>query len=167
MNDNKLTTADVTPPQEPAQPQSRFESILKAATAVVAIITLVAAILQYRATANTDFRRVFWEQQLAIYKTATSAAGKIASATNINDVMEARNSFWALYWGEVSILEHPVVKRAMEAYGDQLKRVEAGEAPPSSLKQLSYALARACRLSLKETWNPVDIGDIPDISVGK
>jgi len=62
--------------------------------------------------------------------------------------------------GERPIVEHPNVKDAMVQYGKQLKPVEAGSAKPWSLKPLSYSLARACRKSLAETWNPADLKDL-------
>ena len=146
--------------RNPAEKKSALDRWLKIGSAVVAFLTVAVGVYQYIATARNNFRKTVWAEQYALYQEATSAAAEIAMASRIQDVGETRSKFWHLYWGRLSILEHPNVKEAMVKYGNQLSVVEAGDAPPSSLRQLSYALARECRKSLEMTWNPVDLGDL-------
>lgn len=88
------------------------------------------------------------------------AASSIATASAIAVVEKECEMFWRLYWGELSILESKVVMSAMEAFGTQLRIVQAAQASPKSLEELSYRLARACRASLEKTWDPVGIDDL-------
>jgi hypothetical protein len=138
------------------------ESILKIITSIIALITIIVGIIQYTSSRANEFKKAFWTEQLTLYKKATSLAATLAVSKNLNDVEEDREDFWKLYWGQLSIIEHPEVKDAMVEYGNQLYEVEKGNQSTSTLRQLSYNLARACRKSLAKTWEPVNIGDLDD-----
>ncbi|MDF0668219.1 MAG: hypothetical protein P0119_19410 [Nitrospira sp.] len=129
-------------------------------TMAVGIVTAMFAIVQYGLTKRSEFRKRFWEEQLEIYRRTCVAASSIATASVITAVEKERQTFWRLYWGELSILESKAVKTAMEAFGDQLRVVEAEHTSPKSLEQFSYRLARECRASLGKTWDPVGIDDL-------
>jgi hypothetical protein len=129
-------------------------------TMAVGILTAIFAIVQYGLTKRSEFRKRFWEEQLEIYKRTCVAASSIATASAITNVEKERETFWRLYWGELSILESKAVKTAMEAFGTQLRIVEAEKSSPKSLEDLSYGLARACRTSLEKTWAPVRVDDL-------
>jgi hypothetical protein len=133
---------------------------INTATMAVGILTAMFAIVSYGLTKRSEFRKRFWEEQLEVYKRTCVAASSIATASAITCVVKERETFWRLYWGELSILESKGVKTAMEAFGDQLRIVEAAKSSPKSLEQLSYRLARACRVSLEKTWAPVRIDDL-------
>lgn len=138
------------------------DTTIRTITAVVAVLSVVVAIIQYGLTKRSEFRKRFWEEQLGLYRRACSAAASIASAQYIADVENERKEFWKLFWGELSILEHANVKHAMENFGTQLRQVEAGAAKPNTLEQRSYKLARACRTSLGKTWRAIKLDDLPD-----
>lgn len=139
-----------------------FDNWFKIGGAVVALLTVIAGVYQYVLVTNNGFRKTIWTEQYALYQEACSAAAEISMASTIREVEKARREFWYLYWGKLSILEHPNVKKAMVDYGNQLYLVQDGKSAPSSLRLLSYTLARECRKSLKETWNPADIGDLQE-----
>lgn len=160
MTEIEQLKAQIQELKKRTEKQTSFENRLKLVTAMVAVITIIVGVGQYIYSTRTDFRKIFWKEQYVLYGQACSAAAKIAMAGSINEVPRAHAKFWNLYWGELSIVEHPNVKDAMVQYGEQLKLVEAGSAKPWSLKQLSYHLARACRKSLAETWNPADLKDL-------
>ncbi len=50
----------------------------------------------------------------------------------------------------------------MIKYGDELKKVENKDLIPfdSNLRNLSFGLAVACRVSLQNTWEPVELEDL-------
>jgi hypothetical protein len=159
--------------------QSRFERWIKILGGLGAIFVFCNGIYQYNRTAHEatdqqsktasqEFRKRFWEEQVKVYDEASSSASEIAMSDRV-DSPEAgkwRHEFWTLYWGRLSILENLEVKTAMVKYGEELSLIENQmKQHPGNLKQLSYALARACRRSLKVTWEPVPVDDIPDISI--
>jgi hypothetical protein len=142
--------------------QTRFENWLKIAAALGASVAFVVGVIQYISNNNNEFRKAIWKEQYALYQEACASAAAIANANRLEDVKDQRESFWRLYWGRLSILEHPNVKHAMMNYGSELKKVENGKQPPSALQSSSYSLARACRESLRQTWNPTDLGDVTE-----
>ena len=60
------------------------------------------------------------------------------------------------------MIEDQAVFDAMVNYGEDLSNQEELGHTPSRLKRLSYFLARACRNSLKETWEPVILDNIKE-----
>ena len=146
-----------------AAKQNKAETYVKIVTAVATCLAILVGVAQYFITSRTEFRKTFWQKQLEVYTRATDAAARIALSSDVRSSAADRATFWRLYWGELSMLEHPNVKAAMVAYGRQLNAVEEGKMSPADLKLLSYNLARQCRISLKTTWNPADLEDIPDV----
>lgn len=128
---------------------------------LLTVVTVASGVLQYRHTKEQEFRKEFWEKQFALYSEATQLAASIAVAKDLRDVEEERQRFWKLYWGPLSMVENKAVFDAMVAYGEDLNNQEVRGHTSSELKQLSYKLARACRESLKDTWEPVMLDDIP------
>jgi hypothetical protein len=155
--DSEISTLKAT-----IEKQRTLEDWVKIVTAILAIFAIVSGVLQYRATTNNDFKKTFWKEQVALYQEACDAAAAIAMSSDLEDSANDRRVFWRLYWGKLSIIEHPEVRDAMVAFGRQLYEVEYNNSKPHSLRQLSYHLARSCRSSLKKTWNPVDIGDLDE-----
>jgi hypothetical protein len=137
------------------------ESLVRTITAIGGVVALLLGIIQYGFTKRGEFRKRFWEEQLGMYRRVCVAASALVASNNITEAEEARTEFWKLFWGELSILEHGNVKKAMEEFGTQLRKVQDGSASPASLEQLSYRLARACRKSLGKTWDPVGLDDLP------
>ncbi|MFO0941796.1 MAG: hypothetical protein U0930_13660 [Pirellulales bacterium] len=142
---------------------ARFELFVKSITLLGAAIAFGWGLYQYFETSRNEFRKAFWEKRYSLYSRATCAASKIALARNLDSVHTERAEFWSLYWGELSIVESKAVQEAMVAYGKNLTELELKPEAANGLKQLSYRLARACRDSLKATWEPAPLDDIPSL----
>jgi hypothetical protein len=154
--------SEISALKDTIEKEGTLEDWLKIVTTILAILAVVSGVLQYRATTNNDFKKTFWKEQVTLYQEVCAAAAAIAMSSDLKDSENDRRGFWRLYWGKLSIIEHPEVRDAMVAYGRQLYEVEYNNSKPHSLRQLSYHLARSCRSSLKKTWNPVDLGDIDE-----
>ncbi len=140
---------------------ARFEKVLKSLTMLGAVVAFAWALYQHFDSTRSEFRKTFWEKRYAIYSRASQAAAKIAIAPDLNLAQTERAEFWALYWGELSIVESRSVFDAMVKFGENLASLERDPASANNLTALSYTLARACRVSLKSTWEPVPLDDIP------
>lgn len=146
---------------------SRVESSLKILSAVLAGSAFAWGVVQYNATRREEFRRHFWDQQFALYQEAAGAAAEIAMATDLNAAAAARNRFWILYWGKLSMVEHREVEVAMIAFGRKLSECEAGTdatcfsptpgSVQSELRQHAFRLAHCAQLSLSKTWQPLEL----------
>lgn len=110
-------------------------------------------------TRQIEARKPFLEKQLALYTEATQAAAVLATTTDEAELTAARNRFWALYWGELAMVENGGVsaeaggvESAMVAYGRCLKQ----ECEQTELQRLALNLAHACRDSLAVSWGVTD-----------
>ena len=90
---------------------------------------------------------------------ATQAAAVLATTTDEAELTAARNRFWALYWGELAMVENGGVsaeaggvESAMVAYGRCLKQA----CEQTELQRLALNLAHACRDSLAVSWGVTD-----------
>jgi hypothetical protein len=138
-------------------------------TIIIAAIPVTVGLTQYYITRQTEFRKRFWEEQVSLYRDATDAAAEIAMSADLTAAVAARQRFWKLYWGKLSMIEHKEVERAMIAFGTTLSECEAGKtttcfgvtegATPTDLRTRAYQLAHCARYSLAMTWNPAAIDD--------
>jgi hypothetical protein len=140
---------------------ANLERLIKGWTLLGAVLAFGWGLYQYIDTTRSEFRKAFWEKRYALYSKACTAAAKIAVASDLTTVQKERDEFWNLYWGELSIVESKSVHDAMVAFGNGLGVLERQPESANGLKRLSYFLARACRESLKDTWEPVPLDDIP------
>jgi hypothetical protein len=128
----------------------------------IGVITIGTGIYQYRDKKNQEFRKRFWEERLSLYKEATTLAAKIAIADNMELVTEERKRFWELYWGPLCLIEDKNVEAGMVNFGNALKEKVQNEKASTKLTILSIQLAKACRISLKKTWQPVKLSDLKE-----
>jgi hypothetical protein len=136
-------------------------------TIFVAAIPVTVGLTQYYITRQTEFRKRFWEEQLVLYREATEAAAEIAIAPDLASAHTAREKFWKLYWGKLSMVEDQGVEKAMISFGAALGACESenekmcfgiGEGTtPTALRKAAYTLAHCARFSLAMTWNPAGI----------
>jgi hypothetical protein len=143
-------------------------------TIFVAAIPVTVGLTQYYITRQTEFRKRFWEEQVALYREATDAAAEIAMAPDLAAAAPARQRFWKLYWGKLSMIEHREVEQAMIAFGVALAACEKGDSndcfdvsvkegrTSTPLRGHTYVLAHCARYSLAMTWNPANIDDTRD-----
>ena len=132
-----------------------LEAWIKILTLVGAVVAFIWGAYQFLSTqrAQADTRRIeatrpFLDRQLKLYTEATQAAATLATSASEKELSEARQRFWALYWGELALVEDKRVEAAMVQLGRALEQGKAG----SALQGLSLELAHACRDSLAESW---------------
>jgi hypothetical protein len=145
----------------------RFDAALRLLSAALAGGAFLWGVFQYNSTRREEFRRHFWDQQFALYQEAAGAAAEIAMAPHIDSVADARQRFWILYWGKLSMVEHPEVERAMIDFGSKLSACESGAdtscvallpgAQTTELRSRAYTLSHCAQLSLSKTWQPLKL----------
>ena len=137
------------------------EKTLKLVGAIVTLGGLALGVANYLATVrrdvetrNLEARKQYLTRQLDLYTEATRAAAKLAtSRPDSPESIAARQRFWELYWGELSMVENLEVEKAMKQMGDCLSGDCRG---CSDLKRCSLDLAHACRRSLADSWGVPD-----------
>jgi hypothetical protein len=106
------------------------------------------AAAQLAETRRIEATTTFLEQQLKLYMEASKTAATLATSQDETEKQKARNRFWALYWGELTLVESKEVEVAMEKFGDCLR----ANCDRRDLQQKSLSLAKACRASLAISW---------------
>jgi hypothetical protein len=107
------------------------------------------------ATRRIEAQRPFLEKQLALYFETAQVAGRLVTLdVKSSDWSDAEQRFWALYWSELSMVEHKIVEQAMVDFGKALNAYKAD--PNSSTKGMmdsaALDLAHAIRSGIEDAW---------------
>ena len=135
------------------------ETLIKWVSAFVAVGGLLWGITSFLITSRMqaetrqlEARKPFLERQLTLYTKATQNAAILATSSDPDAIEDARQIFWELYWGELSMVENRGVESAMVKFGECLNR----DCSQPELQPLALRLAHACRDSLAESWGVQD-----------
>ena len=114
-----------------------------------------------------------WSAQKELYESAIESASRIANADDLDSVVISRKNFWELYWGNLAMLESPLVETSMVEFGTILADCEKSKDKscfqptegnkPNPLQRAAINLAHCARDSLQYTWEPVDIGKLAGV----
>jgi len=136
-----------------------IEKLLKVATPIGAIIAFGLGIYHYRDSQAEDFKRTYWEKRYNVYEEACLVSSKLANVTSQAQLDSLKSSYWITFTGKSMLVEDLHVYDAMTSFGETLNKALY----PDSLKVLiskAHAISRACRTSLKETWEPVPVSEL-------
>jgi hypothetical protein len=106
-------------------------------------------------TRRIEAQKPFLEKQLALYFETAQIAGKLVTLdAKSSEWGEAELRFWALYWSELSMVEHHQVEEAMAQFGDGLKayKAEQNESTKGTIDSKALDLAHAIRSGIEEAW---------------
>lgn len=128
---------------------------------IIASSTAIFGIFKYHKTRKEEFEKEFWKKRYEHYEKILELTSAIAVSDQLSDVKKEIKEFRQFYWGKLAMIENQVVNDAMIDFGQELDRLEQHANPDlTPLKIHTYNLARACRKSLQETWEPVPLDDI-------
>ncbi|WP_075343417.1 hypothetical protein [Tenacibaculum agarivorans] len=139
-----------------------IQEFIKTVTPIIATVVAIFGIIKYFDSKRQEFKKRIWEERKSLYYEITNYTSKIAIANTIDIIHDELKGFWSMYYGRLSIIEDANVYVAMINYGEELKKVEHDKLIPSqsNLKNLSFKLAIACRVSLQNTWEPVKLENL-------
>jgi hypothetical protein len=150
----------------PENQHSKFESMLKLFSPLLAVTAFFWGIYTYRENARqqlareeaearrtAETRRIeatrpYLDKQLTLYTEATRVTGTIATSSDSKEIEKATRRFWELYWGELGLVEHKNVEEAMVRFGHALDAKKGRD----ELAPLALGLAKACRKELATSW---------------
>lgn len=138
-----------------------WDLLIKGSTALLALIGGSIGLWRYLDTSRKEFRKPYWERQLSLYFEVTGAAatlasidsGKIDSSNREELRAQAQEKFWQLYYGPLEIVTDDHVTDAIVEFKKCLLIRRAGKGIPRDLEIKALELARACRLSIGESWS--------------
>jgi hypothetical protein len=109
---------------------------------------------KYEQTAK-EFRKGFYEKQFQFYAEASDAVATLATEKiGSKDYIEARQKFYRLFWGRLSIVEDKTVESKMVIFEGLLSKYEEGDSgvTQSDLQQASLQLAHAASKYTINVW---------------
>ncbi len=135
-------------------------------SALIGASTIGAGIWQFsedsrRRAENAQFesRKPFLVKQMELCFQASEVAATLASSTNLENWRQAKETFWMLYWGPLSVVETPLggeqgpVEKQMVVFGGVLEPLQDNPTLPlESLEQESLDLAHKCRELIFDSW---------------
>lgn len=156
--------------------QSRLERWTKTLTVAGAVVTLAGAVAGglwafytyndtktreldlYADTKKKEFYGSFWNKKMEFFLRTTNAASQMATTTSVDAFNKARDEYWEMFYGPLSLVEGPCVKRAMEVFSRCVPSepvTAASQLPMRELQQPSYRLAVRLKEELASSWlNP-------------
>lgn len=130
-----------------------FDAAIKILGLAGVFVGFLIGFYQYKDAKEKEFYSHFWNLRLDTYAEVSEAAANIATASTMEDAKDSRRKFWEYFYGPMSLVEDNSVKKAMETFGRELKKIESTNGKPSDLEQASYRLSLALRNSLRNTWS--------------
>jgi len=116
-------------------------------------------------TRRVEAQKPFLTKQLELYFETANVVGKLVTfPLTLTDEQrkefdETRRRFNALYWSELSMVEHKNVESAMkdfkEAFDDHMREQQ----DPMKIQVKAYELAHAIRSAIESAWNGVEAPD--------
>lgn len=122
--------------------------------------TLLFAIIRYLGEKKRDFRKRFFEEQLAIFTEAVDYASVISAHGKQHDkYKDAVFNFKRLYWGKMCLVEDILVESDMVGFYNCLNSYDKNdndstgdEEKMMELQGLALKLAHQCHDSSMHTW---------------
>ena len=153
-----------------AEPDSykKWELWIKILTLVVIVVGGVWGYLEYTDTKEKEFYSDFWNRKMELFLRTTNAASEMATTSSAETFNEARTEYWELFYGPLSLVEGPCVKRSMEVFSRCVPKDPIDSSitlPMQTLKQPSYRLALRLKQELAKAWrkpfSELELSELP------
>ncbi len=99
------------------------ESFVKIAVAVFAIYQGMIAVDQYQQVKRKEIEVIQYAEKLSIYSELTRITGSLTKERNRSDWQKLRDEYWAVLYGQATLVTNFKVRRALLAFGEPLKEL--------------------------------------------
>jgi len=112
-----------------------------------------------------EARKPFLDKQLQLYFETAQVVGRLVTLDRQSGAWsENAQRYRALYWSELSMVEHKIVETAMVRFGAILDLHERTGRYKSELEFRSYCLAHAIRDAIQDAWTVgISRSDVPKV----
>jgi hypothetical protein len=113
------------------------------------------------ATRRIEAQKPFLTKQLELYFETASVVGKLVTLPREDgngQYQAAKLRFYALYWSELSMVEHPNVEAAMAEFREALEAYdkEGSDVSKAAIQNAAYKLAHEIRDAIETAWSGAD-----------
>jgi hypothetical protein len=129
----------------------------KIVTPLLAVLSLIWGIYQYRVSKENDYRNTLYKQQYDIYSELLNVTASIAitdaDSTGTQKFKDAVQQFDHLYFGRMHLIQNDSVIGKMQKFYTAVKNYEDVNHTVNrdSIHNLSIELANTCKKSLQAT----------------
>ena len=121
---------------------------VKVAALCLTAAGLVWGVTQFLVTQRIEARSAYLSYQLKTYQDAARVAAQLATLPEDDPARAAALArFWELYWGELVLVEDPIVEARMAMFKTGM------ESGSRHLPAMAYCLSHSLRRSLVDSWN--------------
>jgi hypothetical protein len=147
-----------------SKPEQSRINLTMAIPWVLTLLTVLVGIYQFGVQQRQTNRTSFLNKQLDTVFDAATTASLLAVETDPTKWDAARQTFWNLYWGTLSIVENKDVEREIVSFGKLVpsEPVSQVQLPVDTLRGPSYHLAKAFRDLILKSWHVDDLGILLD-----
>ncbi|MES0492089.1 MAG: hypothetical protein ABUK01_19025 [Leptospirales bacterium] len=150
MKKNELTENDF----------KKLELAVKLLATILTLISIFVGIwlFNHEQSINdiNEFKRNMWHTRMNIYMKTSATASRIANSTEKKELLKKYiNDFYALYWGDMIIVQDEKVGIAMKNYHLEIQDFLIGHSEVDRLKIRAYELSEAFKTSAKESWEVI------------
>lgn len=134
-----------------------IDVIVKIIAPLLAILSFVWGVYQYRLSKESDYRNTLYKQQYEIYRELLNVTANIAvtepDSTGTKKFKDAVLQFNHLYFGRMHLIQNEAVIKKMEQFYLSVQNYEDVNRSISrdSIQNLSILLANTCKRSLQST----------------
>ncbi len=130
----------------------KWELIIKAFSVFALIVAGVWAFHRYSDTKEKEYYSEFWNKKMELYLETSSWASIMATTSSVADFNEAREEYYQLFYGRLSLVEGNAVKKAMQDFSGNVPKGEVSILPIEGLDQKAYQLTISLKKELGESW---------------
>jgi hypothetical protein len=123
---------------------------------IAVVVGGMVGLVSYLDTRNNELNvrlleasRPALEERLNLCVNLSTAAAKVATSDNSDEIKQAKKDFGAIFWGPLGLVESGDISASATEFN---KCVEAVSPCKTSLPILSHNIALACRTSLGPNW---------------
>ncbi|ADE55904.1 hypothetical protein [Coraliomargarita akajimensis] len=116
------------------------------------LVSSIWAYLKYNDTKEKEFYTYYWNQKFQLFLDTSEAAAVMATTSDLQTFRQARSKYFELFYGQLSLVEGPGVKSAMEAFAPLVPREASPKLPASQLEQPAYKLTIQLKNELLLAW---------------
>jgi hypothetical protein len=155
-------------------PGKFFQTLAIAAGIVLTVQQYSANSRSERTEAAREYQKSFYQAQMAVYTEAVNETAALSTAVpDSPEYLQARQKFYQLFWGRMSIFENKCVEARMVEFRKLLIKFDQKDYTPIqfidacspfscyydtvdqvALKKASLRLAHECRVYTINTWLP-------------
>ncbi len=106
---------------------------------------------QFADLKEREFYSELWKERLRLYLETLDVAARISTAETLEESKRARIEFRTLFDGSMSVVQDPLVDKAIHEFAEKVDEVEAGRMDHQELGMHSYQLGRECYRSLENS----------------